>query len=336
MDGTTGDGTSLREMLAQGDRIATHRCVRVLSSFSSVDSSPPGLPCTCLQVVCEVSESLCVWRLARFRNEDLFRELDGRGLTETELGIIAQRVALQRSMAEVFERRERARKARAARREPATFRGGGSCHGPEPAPSRGKLPCCAATPGDSSPHRPRRPRNLTHAPGRLNPPLSCSQLREIKTVCPDATDDEALAALMDKEGKCVARARGACVARMGPKSHAPAASLAVGGSLHPAHAPAPFSPRNACATSEDEAALALSDPEYRQALQQNLRPVRQAAARGASLPLSLSCACIASLLHTVPDADEHPSASRQAPVTHARRKPAPVRFGGSATACLSG
>jgi hypothetical protein len=157
---------------------------------------------------------------------------------------------------------------------------------PGPAPSRGKLPCCAATPGDSSPHRPRRPRNLTHAPGRLNPPLSCSQLREIKTVCPDATDDEALAALMDKEGKCVARARGACIARMGPKSHAPAASFAVGGSLQPAHAPAPFSPRNAsCATSEDEAALALSDPEYRQALQQNLRPVRQPAARGALLPL---------------------------------------------------
>jgi hypothetical protein len=120
MDGATGDGTSLREMLAQGDRIATHRCVRVLSSFSGVDSSPPGLACTCLHVVCAVSESLCVWRLARFRNEDLFRELDGRGLTETELGIIAQRVALQRSMAEVFERRERARKARAARREPAT------------------------------------------------------------------------------------------------------------------------------------------------------------------------------------------------------------------------
>jgi hypothetical protein len=48
----------------------------------------------------------------RRRNEDLFRDLEGRALTAEEEQIIAQRVALQRSMADLFETRERARKAR--------------------------------------------------------------------------------------------------------------------------------------------------------------------------------------------------------------------------------
>jgi hypothetical protein len=43
----------------------------------------------------------------------------------------------------------------------------------------------------------------------------CPQLREIKTVCPDVSDEEALAALEDKGGKCVpatapARGRSGC------------------------------------------------------------------------------------------------------------------------------
>ncbi len=47
----------------------------------------------------------------------MFRDLEGRALTTEEEAIIAQRVALQRNMAEEFERRERARKVRAG--EPA-------------------------------------------------------------------------------------------------------------------------------------------------------------------------------------------------------------------------
>ena len=42
----------------------------------------------------------------------MFRDLEGRALTAGEETIIAQRVALQRSMAEEFEKRERARKVR--------------------------------------------------------------------------------------------------------------------------------------------------------------------------------------------------------------------------------
>lgn len=63
------------------------------------------------------------------RTEDLFRDLEGRALTAEEEGIIAQRVALQRSMNEQFERRELARKARGRRHQPASPRGPCSCQG---------------------------------------------------------------------------------------------------------------------------------------------------------------------------------------------------------------
>ncbi len=42
----------------------------------------------------------------------MFRDLEGRSLTVDEESIIAQRVALQRKMADEFDRREKARKVR--------------------------------------------------------------------------------------------------------------------------------------------------------------------------------------------------------------------------------
>lgn len=51
-------------------------------------------------------------RIATHKNDNVFKELEGRELTAEEQKIISERVALQRSMASEFDKRERARKAR--------------------------------------------------------------------------------------------------------------------------------------------------------------------------------------------------------------------------------
>jgi hypothetical protein len=93
-------------------------------------------------------------------------------------------VALQRKMADEYDRREKTRKVR------SDFTLAGSrrrARRPARAPARpaarGHEACAASDP--------------------VFPPLFGPQLREIKTVCPDVTDEEALAALEDKGGKCV-------------------------------------------------------------------------------------------------------------------------------------
>ena len=80
---------TLRAMLAEGDRIATHRSVHPSCRWARLTGCP--------------------------RTDDLFRSLEGRALTAEEDAIITARVALQRKMAGEFERRERIRKARLLR-----------------------------------------------------------------------------------------------------------------------------------------------------------------------------------------------------------------------------
>ena len=122
--------------------------------------------------------------------DDLFRSLEGRALTTNEQDIIAQRVALQRKMADEYDRREKTRKVRS---DSKRFRR-------PPHPAAG-----AARPGAPAAH------GCGHATAAeaCFAPRRATQLREIKTVCPDVTDEEALAALEDKGGKCVAAAASA-------------------------------------------------------------------------------------------------------------------------------
>jgi hypothetical protein len=54
----------------------------------------------------------CLTLSGECSTDDLFRSLEGRALTSNEQEIIAQRVALQRRMNELYEQREKTRKVR--------------------------------------------------------------------------------------------------------------------------------------------------------------------------------------------------------------------------------
>ena len=89
-------------------------------------------------------------------------------------------------------------------------------------------------------------------------------------MCPEATDDEALAALEDKQGKCVLPC-GSPSARLARR----AATGVWGRVAKPcAFLDTPF------ARSEDEAAAALTDPEYLQYIREAMAPVQRAAPAG--------------------------------------------------------
>ena len=137
----------------------------------------------------------------------MFRELEGRALTAEEQSIIAQRVALQQAMSQENERRQLARKARGRRSQPGTPRGlqlsGGFERQSTGAAANRRL---ARRPATAACIRPSTDTRFRLCCLAAAPPTRCfpsSQLAEIKSVCPDATDDEALAALEDKQGKCV-------------------------------------------------------------------------------------------------------------------------------------
>ena len=138
----------------------------------------------------------------------MFRELEGRALTAQEQSIIAQRVALQQAMSQENERRQLARKASGRRPQPGTPRGlqlsgGGFERQSTGAAASRRLARCPAAAACIRPSTDTRFRLCCLAAAPSTRCFPSSQLAEIKSVCPDATDDEALAALEDKQGKCV-------------------------------------------------------------------------------------------------------------------------------------
>ena len=104
------------------------------------------------------------------RCDNLFKDLDSRALTSAEEDIIAQRVALQRRMLEEYEKREKARKV---------------------------LLSCSTVKCTSLPIR-----TLLHTLWHLPSISGCclrqvvfKQVKELRAICPDLTEEEALYAL---------------------------------------------------------------------------------------------------------------------------------------------
>ena len=102
---------------------------------------------------------------------NVFRDLDDRSLTKEEEDIIAARVAAQRKMAEEYDKRERARKAR--QRGPAVISNFWSL---------------------------RKRRWGSHLLTRLS--QRCTQIAEIREMHADVTEEVAVLALADNNNRC--------------------------------------------------------------------------------------------------------------------------------------
>ena len=104
------------------------------------------------------------------RCDNLFKDLDSRALTSAEEDIIAQRVALQRRMLEEYEKREKARKVLL------------SCSTVK----------CISLPISTLLHPPW---HLTSISGSCMRQVIFKQVKELRAICPDLTEEEALCAL---------------------------------------------------------------------------------------------------------------------------------------------
>lgn len=179
-------------------------------------------------------------QIATHKNDNVFKELEGRELTAEEQKIIGERVALQRNMANEFDKRERARKAR-SRLPPSPSRVP-QCGGlPAPRTRARAAPPCTPSPPKPGGSPPARPSCERSNPWSRTPPMRRPWPRW--------------------------RTRAGC-----------AWHAAAGKPLRPL----PLTPLNRPPPrSEDEAAIALTDPTYRANLAAYLRP---AAPAGAGAP----------------------------------------------------
>ena len=104
------------------------------------------------------------------RCDNLFKDLDSRALTSAEESIIAQRVALQRRMLEEYEKREKARKVLL------------SCSTVK----------CTSLPISKTLHTPWHLPSISECYLRQ---VIIKQVKELRAICPDLTEEEALCAL---------------------------------------------------------------------------------------------------------------------------------------------